>query len=462
MCANGDVLIVLAPDMHLKLHAAMLQRHSKFFREHLIQENATTLSSTLRARGETMRWRFDLVERPEIGDDGPGKLQMVADLSGNSEPNPIYSHYTKILGSFYSQQFDIEDADITALLREVVGLIEVSEYLGCVHAVSRTIDAALLGQGQILFRSIASNPTAWVDLAVRVQSASVFQEAVVHLTGQWNTLGDDVKGSLDGKVRELCAAKAHELDERKKMVECRILKFYPHHMGREVGAPPGNVSRMSYGNDIMDWIALGVFRHWFSSALALDRNRRAEDGGYWLYSRLAEGQNAYLTKQELQSFHERFPMTTRGENVLERHVNQLKEDVRPLVAELMKNESQLDCERFAVQYLTCVKVEKTKAMEMWNDKRGEMLNWSTQASSYAPGPTSTIKKGKKRSKAEAAVAATAALTTTREVPGPFREDSDDDRPIAKKAKCNGAGGLEEGGFVEIVGSESGAEDFGEE
>ncbi|KAF2418222.1 hypothetical protein EJ08DRAFT_703197 [Tothia fuscella] len=70
----------------------------------------------------------------------------------------------------FSQQFDIKDADITALLREVVSLIEVSEYLGCVHAVSRTIDAALLGQGQILFRSIASNPTAWVDLAVRAQA----------------------------------------------------------------------------------------------------------------------------------------------------------------------------------------------------------------------------------------------------------------------------------------------------
>jgi hypothetical protein len=73
---------------------------------------------------------------------------------------------------------------LPALLHEVVGLIEVSEYLGCVHAVSRTIDAALLVQGQILFRSIASNPAAWVDLAVRVQSANIFQEAIIHLTGQ--------------------------------------------------------------------------------------------------------------------------------------------------------------------------------------------------------------------------------------------------------------------------------------
>jgi hypothetical protein len=75
---------------------------------------------------------------------------------------------------------EITADDIAALLHEIVGLIEVFEYLECVHAVLRTIDAALLEQGQLLFRSIASNPTAWVDLAVRVQSTSIFQEAVVH------------------------------------------------------------------------------------------------------------------------------------------------------------------------------------------------------------------------------------------------------------------------------------------
>jgi hypothetical protein len=57
--------------------------------------------------------------------------------------NPIYGYHCKIFGSLYSQTFDIADIDIIALLREVVGLIEVSEYLGYVHTVSRTIEASL-------------------------------------------------------------------------------------------------------------------------------------------------------------------------------------------------------------------------------------------------------------------------------------------------------------------------------
>jgi hypothetical protein len=80
MCANGDVLIVLSPDRKLQLHAEMLKRQSKFFRDKVVQENAATLRGRAKRSGETTRWRFDLVDRPQPGDGGPGKLQMVASI----------------------------------------------------------------------------------------------------------------------------------------------------------------------------------------------------------------------------------------------------------------------------------------------------------------------------------------------------------------------------------------------
>jgi hypothetical protein len=253
------------------------------------------------------------------------------------------------------------------LLSECVGLIDVSEYLGCVHSVSHTINAALLGQGQILFRSIASIPSAWVSLALRVRSVSVLIEAIVHLTGQWNKITTEMKEGLDPKVRELCQNKHDKLDEDKKKIECQVLKYYPPVLTREIGAPPNKISRMSYSNDIMQWMTLSLFRHWFASALALDRHRHAKDGGFWLYSKLAAGGLEYLAKSELKSYHEKFPMSTRGEHVLEEHVEKLKEDIKALVKPLMKNESQLDCERFPVDYTTCVKVSRDEVSGMWAD-----------------------------------------------------------------------------------------------
>lgn len=274
----------------------------------------------------------------------------------------------KVLSSFYSRPFDIEEHDdMGRLLSECVALIDVSEYLGCVHSVSHTINAALLGQGQILFRSIASIPSAWVSLALRVRSVSVLIESIVHLTGQWNKMSEEMKDNLDPKVRELCQKKHEQLMGLKKTTECKVLKFYPPYVQRQIGAPPAKISRMSYSNDIMQWMVLSLFRHWFATCLALDRHRHAKDGGYWLYSRLAKGGPEYLAKTELKSYHEKFPMSTRGENVLENHMEDLKKLIMPLVKPLMKNESQLDCERFPVDYTTCIKVNREECMDMWAD-----------------------------------------------------------------------------------------------
>jgi hypothetical protein len=290
--------------------------------------------------------------------------------------HPLYTYYTKVLSACYSRPFDIdENKDMDRLLRECLGLVNVSEYLGCVDSVSHTINAALLGQGQILFRSVAAVPFAWVSLALRVRSVSVLIECVIHLTGQWNSFPTEMKEGLDPKVRELCQKKHEKLHEDKKKVECNVLKYYPPHLTREIGAPPSKIARMSYSNDIMHWMALSLFRHWFASALALDRHRHAKDGGYWLYSRLAAGGTAYLSKSELKSYHEKFPMSTRGENVMEENIDKLKDDIKVLAKPLMKNESQLDCDRFPVHYTTCVRISREEVFGIWADE-DETPEWA--------------------------------------------------------------------------------------
>lgn len=85
MCANGDVLIVLSPGRKLRLHTEMLKRQSTFFRDKVVQDNAATLSGGATRSGETIRWRFDLVERPAPGGDGQGRLRMVVRIARHSQ-----------------------------------------------------------------------------------------------------------------------------------------------------------------------------------------------------------------------------------------------------------------------------------------------------------------------------------------------------------------------------------------
>jgi hypothetical protein len=100
-------------------------------------------------------------------------------------------------------------------------------------------------------------------------------------------------------------------------------------------------------------MTLGVFWHWVASALILKRSRLAADGGYWLYEKPREKclpvqTRAELIPQVLSSIH-----TWRAF---------FKE--RALVAEIISDESQLDCERFAFTYLNCVRIEKDTVQNM--------------------------------------------------------------------------------------------------
>lgn len=80
LCTNGDVLIVLSNDNKLQLHSEILSRHSKFFKERITQQHATTLSTSALKNKETVRWRFDLLDKPDLDGEGAGCLVAIVSL----------------------------------------------------------------------------------------------------------------------------------------------------------------------------------------------------------------------------------------------------------------------------------------------------------------------------------------------------------------------------------------------
>jgi hypothetical protein len=111
LCANGDVLIVLSNDDKLQLHSDILRRHSKFFKERITQQNAATLSSTaIHKHKETVRWRFDLLDKPEADGEGAGHLIPIVSIFYSSSlfhaiiryPILIYPPRTSILPRSHS------------------------------------------------------------------------------------------------------------------------------------------------------------------------------------------------------------------------------------------------------------------------------------------------------------------------------------------------------------------------
>ena len=231
----------------------------------------------------------------------------------------------------------------------------MAETVGSIEAISETVDIALMRQGNILFQSIAANPSAWSDLAFRISSPTIFRESIIHLVGQWQSLTAKEKSKLRVKVAEICEKKFAELHAKKKAVETRILSHYPDALKR---SPETRPSRMSYGSDIYLWIAMNLLRHWFGQAICEGRGRFAKDGGANLYRQIGTGGYTYLDRNMMEKFHRHFPMTPRGVLRLGDTLSDLKEQIKPFVKVLLVNNSQLDIAKEGTPYLTCCEVKK--------------------------------------------------------------------------------------------------------
>ena len=279
------------------------------------------------------------------------------DLSAGKAPNPVYLHYKKVFAALYGQPIQITDSAMVSLLIEVVGLADISEYLGCIQTVQKSIEAALLSQGQLLWQAVANNPAIWSDMAIRIKSSSILQESVLHLAGNWNAIDHEVKKlHVSEVVRPLVEVQRQKLIDYCRKVERRLISWFPDLVTREARITGPEHTRSTYGNDVYVWMALCVFRQFLSTAFSRDMHHSCKDGGYALYRTIAAG--TYLSSEELTHFHEKFPMSTRGKSTLRDHLRVIQNHVKTFVQPLLVNEAQLDVDRFAIGHLTCVKVAK--------------------------------------------------------------------------------------------------------
>jgi hypothetical protein len=280
------------------------------------------------------------------------------DLENGKVPNKYFGAYDNLFRAFYSEKLDLDDTNIATVLSGAMALIDVAESVGSAEIIRESVDIALLRQGQVLYRSIGANALAWVDLGRRLQSPTIFKEALIHLVGQWNAIDIRERGQLETSVREICERKHAELDITKQGMEMRMLGHYPGFLRRNI-AETGHVGRTTYANDIYMWMTVALFRQWFAQNICENRNLTAADGGAYMYRQISAGGSAYLDHTKLATFHQYFPMSPKAKNVLENHMNSLKAELQIFPGELLKNRSQIDDSHDPLPYLTCAVIEKS-------------------------------------------------------------------------------------------------------
>ncbi|KAK4540105.1 hypothetical protein LTR36_009770 [Oleoguttula mirabilis] len=375
---DGDVRVVISGSRQYQLHSSVLKSISPTLRELLADQWGAKLNSKAIKRGITVRFRLLMVDNQEetgtithvlepipVDEDGKPAVAnaMSLDLENGRVVDPIILAYHSVLGAFYNIPIELGDFEADPMSHILVNasyIIDVAEYLQCVHIITRSIEATLLAMGQLFQQAMASNPIAWLNFAYRIRSRIIFREALIHATGKYKmpAIIEQID-TLPQPVADVLHRKAKTLKSAMQQAEMKILSYYPTHLQREktVGrADKDSIGRASYANDVMSWISLTVLRHYFAQNGTMEQTHNAEDMGYEMVMTIMAGGDTYLDKPMLDSFHGLFPMSRKGESVVEGKLLEMKDHIKRFVKDLAKNESQLDTRVFAVTHFTCTTV----------------------------------------------------------------------------------------------------------
>lgn len=271
-------------------------------------------------------------------------------------PSYASESWNNLFRAFYNLEPDISGSSLQTILEKAMRLMDTADSVGAAAAVRAHIDNSLMRQGQLLYRAILTRPIHWGNLAIRLESPSIFKDAVIHVVGKWNSLSKDEKRNMHPHLRAICEQKAAELYRIKGAIEIRIAGHLPRVLWRKAGST--TTTRANYANDIYMWMAVNIHRQWSFQVFGIERRGRDSlDGGTELYHAIHEGGATYLNAQDYVSFHNMCPMSKKARTILYDKVRQMKFDVRKYVRCLMVNRSQLNLkDDLRVDHLLCTEV----------------------------------------------------------------------------------------------------------
>lgn len=279
------------------------------------------------------------------------------DLENGKVTKPAFLFFDNLFRALYNIALEINTENLATILRDCMGLVTTAEKYGAIAVVRESIDIALLRQGQVLFKSIATNPVAWANLSGRIRSPTIFKDALIHLVGQWMMLSDEKKQMLSADLLPIVERKFHEFQMIKQAREIRIISYYPDSVQKPASSNPG---RNDYANDVYTWMATCLSRHYVSTQVIEKVNKDGKDSGWAFYTRLSHGGEAYLNKKQRNDFHELCPMSKKGQTVFDNHLNVIKEDIQKMIAPLMVNNTQLEIREGdrSIKHLLSLDVDK--------------------------------------------------------------------------------------------------------
>ncbi|KAK3392249.1 hypothetical protein B0T20DRAFT_455805 [Sordaria brevicollis] len=134
-------------------------------------------------------------------------------------------------------------------------LLQLADQYDSLAVVGPRVDHHLLQFQSRLWRQIAKYPISYLRLGYLARSKVIFQEALIHVVGQWPAGERSIRAAMPESVVDIIEDKVDELEEVVSRVEARLFRLGLTGRGGE---------RVGPGNGYVDWLAVSLFREWLA------------------------------------------------------------------------------------------------------------------------------------------------------------------------------------------------------
>ncbi|OAA64007.1 NUDIX hydrolase domain-like protein [Cordyceps fumosorosea ARSEF 2679] len=294
------------------------------------------------------------------------------------EEEDLVRDYDNLFRIFYNYPPLLDGVNVADAYIQCKRLLGLADQYDALAVVGPRVDHHLLQFQARLWKQIAKYPVSYLRLGYLARSKVIFQEALVHVVGQWPVGERSLRASMPDSVLDLIEDKVDDLEYTVSRVERRLFRLTLLNSHGE---------RVSPSSNYLDWLVVSYFREWLTdntsppppSKRTADNKKSssalANSGAFAplpalgaigrAYRTLAGRPNAYLAHSECKEFLKRTPDLYSRDHLrrFEKRLDELKAMARDIVAPLMGSSLELDLAAGGtaggkppsdgIRYLTC-------------------------------------------------------------------------------------------------------------